>query len=73
MSETAQKVWLIQDGGDFYVYMFDPSTKEDAESDVTYHYPGKVQDGNMLAAHDARQWFIDVVAETNNYAIEWVI
>lgn len=73
-----RRIWVIQDGADFYLYTRDPNTPAEgigltsARRPFLYALsaPMKVEDFNLEQATKARRWFIDY-CDSNNIQPEW--
>ena len=58
--------YVTQDGGDFYIYL---------DADLTrllrvVHAPMRVADMDLPAAQKAREWFVNLVADSG-FVTEW--
>ena len=56
------KRYVMQDGGDFYVFNTDPGEALDAEPDDIHNYPWHVGDFNLTDVKLARAWFLEGVS-----------
>ena len=68
------KVYVRQDGKDFYLYRKDPNTAPMRESEPLHYAlsaPMEVRDFDLEAATRARRWFLDY-CDSNNYIPEFV-
>lgn len=70
-----RRIWVIQDGADFYLHTKDPSNSAETtgvrDSFLrTVSAPQKVGDFDLAEATKARRWFLDY-CDSNNIQPEW--